>query len=119
MANSKIKQILVGSTTYDIEDAGAAHLATNNTFTGTNLFKGGTTQFLTSSAGLNDPKTDVGAYGILCQTGGNVGTYYKDGKITNGTNTLTLPLKTGTLATTDDIKIKSASLSGTTLTLTI
>lgn len=81
---------------------------TNNTFTGTNLFKGGTTQFLTSSAGLNDPKTDVGAYGILCQTGGNVGTYYKDGKITNGTNTLTLPLKTGTFALTSDIDVKSA-----------
>lgn len=75
---------------------------TNNTFTGTNLFKGGTTQFLTSSAGLNDPKTDVGASGMLCQTGGNVGTYYKDGKITNGTNTLTLPLKSGTVALTDD-----------------
>ena len=38
MANSKIKQILVGTTTYDIEDAGAAHLSANNTFTGTNTF---------------------------------------------------------------------------------
>lgn len=87
---------------------------TNNTFTGTNLFKGGTTQFLTSSAGLNDPKTDIGAYGILCQTGGNVGTYYKDGKITNGTNTLTLPSKTGTVALTSDIPSTSnfVTLSG-------
>ena len=39
MANSKIKQILVGTTTYDIEDADAAHLSTDNTFRGTNTFK--------------------------------------------------------------------------------
>ena len=43
MANSKIKQILVGTTTYDIEDADAMHLSANNTFTGTNTFKGKTT----------------------------------------------------------------------------
>lgn len=40
MANSKIKQILVGTTTYDIEDASAAKLASNNTFTGDNTFEG-------------------------------------------------------------------------------
>lgn len=39
MANSKIKQILVGTTTYDIEDSGAAHLSTSNTFTNFNEFK--------------------------------------------------------------------------------
>ena len=40
MANSKIKQILVGTTTYDIEDAGAAHLsAGSNLFTGVNRFR--------------------------------------------------------------------------------
>lgn len=38
MANSKIKQILVGTTTYDIEDANAAHIASDNTFTGSNTF---------------------------------------------------------------------------------
>ena len=80
-----------------------ATLGDNNTFTGTNMFKGGAAQFRTSSEGLNDPKTDVGVYGILCQTGGNVGTYYKDGKITNGTSTLTLPSKSGTIALTSDI----------------
>ena len=80
-----------------------ATLGDNNTFTGTNMFKGGAAQFRTSSEGLNDSKTDVGVYGILCQTGGNVGTYYKDGKITNGTNTLTLPSKSGTVALTSDI----------------
>ena len=81
-----------------------ATLGDNNTFTGTNMFKGGAAQFRTSSEGLNDPKTDVGVYGILCQTGGNVGTYYKDGKITNGTKTLTLPSnKDGTIALTSDL----------------
>ena len=80
-----------------------ATLGDNNTFTGTNMFKGGAAQFRTSSEGLNDPKTDVGVYGILCQTGGNVGTYYKDGKITNGTSTLTLPSKSGTIALTSDL----------------
>ena len=96
--------------------------AGDNTFTGINLFKGKdrTIQFRTLSAGQNDPKTDIGAYGMLCyKDGSNAGTYYTEGKISNGTNMLTLPLKTGTFATTDDIKIKSASLSGTTLTLTI
>ena len=85
-----------------------ATVGDNNTFTGTNMFKGGAAQFRTSSEGLNDPKTDVGVYGILCQTGGNVGTYYKDGKITNGTNTLTLPSKTGTVALTSDIPTTSS-----------
>ena len=80
-----------------------ATLGDNNTFTGTNMFKGGAAQFRTSSEGLNDPKTDVGVYGILCQTGGNVGTYYKDGKITNGTSTLTLPSISGTIALKSDI----------------
>ncbi len=80
-----------------------ATLGDDNTFTGTNMFKGGAAQFRTSSEGLNDPKTDVGVYGILCQTGGNVGTYYKDGKITNGTSTLTLPSTSGTIALKSDI----------------
>ena len=45
MANSKIKQILVGTTTYDIEDASAAKLASDNTFTGDNTFDGNNTLF--------------------------------------------------------------------------
>ena len=36
----------------------------NKTFTGTNKFKGRATEFLTASAGLNDPKTSVDAYGV-------------------------------------------------------
>ena len=80
-----------------------ATLGDANEFTGDNTFKGGTTLFLTASAGLNDSKTSVAASGVLCQTGGNVGTYYKDGKITNGTSTLTLPSISGTIALTSDI----------------
>lgn len=80
-----------------------ATVGDNNTFTGDNTFKGGTTLFLTASAGLNDSKTSVAASGVLCQTGGNVGTYYKDGKITNGTSTLTLPSISGTIALKSDI----------------
>ena len=121
--NTSSKIFLIGATSQDIFPKTYSHdtayvgtdgclysnskkvatVGDDNTFTGTNTFKGGTTTFLTASAGLNDPKTDVGAYGILCQTGGNVGTYYKDGKITNGTNTLTLPTKSGTIALTSDI----------------
>ena len=85
-----------------------ATLGDNNTFTGTNMFKGGEAQFRTSSDGLNDPKTDVGVNGIKCTSGGNVGTYYMEGKITNGTNTLTLPLKSGTVALTSDIPSTSS-----------
>ena len=69
MANSKIKQILVGTTTYDIEDAGAAHLSATNTFTGTNEFWGGTAQFFTSAGAANDPHVTVNAYEIQCSSG--------------------------------------------------
>ena len=79
-----------------------ATLGDTNAFTGTNTFQGSTT-FLTASAGINDPKTHVAADGVKCTTGGNVGTYYKDGKITNGTSTLTLPSISGTIALKSDI----------------
>ena len=69
MANSKIKQILVGTTTYDIEDAGAAHLSVTNTFTGTNEFRGYAAQFLTRAAAANDPHITVGAHEIRCYSG--------------------------------------------------
>lgn len=109
----------IPSTSNFVTLSGAQTISGNKTFTGTNMFKGGTTQFLTSSAGLNDPKTDVGASGIHCQTGGNPGTYYMDGKLTNGTNTLTLPLKTGTVALTSDIPtIEANPAASGTATLT-
>ena len=50
---------------------------------------------------------------------GSTTTTYKVGAIANKGVTLTLPTKAGTLATTSDIKIKSASLSGTTLSITL
>ena len=80
-----------------------ATLGDNNTFTGTNMFKGGAAQFRTSSAGLNDPQTDVSEHGVKCTTGGSVGTYYQEGKIENGTSTLTLPSISGTIALKSDI----------------
>lgn len=121
--NTSSKIFLIGATSQDIFPKTYSHdtayvgtdgclysnskkvatVGDNNTFTGTNMFKGGAAQFRTSSEGLNDPKTDVGVYGILCQTGGNIGTYYKDGKITNGTSTLTLPSISGTIALKSDI----------------
>ena len=93
--------------------------AGNNTFTGNNSFQGGATSFTTVSPRPNTPATTINSEGVHCQTEGDTGTYYKNNQIIHQASTLTLPYKTGTLATTDDIKIKSASLSGTTLTLTI
>ena len=94
--------------------------AGNNTFTGTNRFQGGNTYFMTVSGRPNDPTTTIDANGVYCQVnGGETGTYYKDNAIIHKASTLTLPYKTGTLATTDDIKIKSATLSGTTLSITL
>lgn len=94
--------------------------AGNNTFTGTNKFQGGNTYFRTASDGPNDPTTTIDANGVYCQvTGSEMGTHYQDDKIKHKTFTLTLPFKAGLLATTDDIKIKSATLSGTTLSITL
>ena len=59
MANSKIKQILVGTTTYDIEDASAAKLASDNIFTGINTFK----------IGLKVPTTSTFNYGLKTESG--------------------------------------------------
>ena len=99
--------------------SGDVTAAGNNIFTGTNHFQGGNTYFNTASPRPGSSVTTINADGVLCQAEGNNGTYYKDGKIINVANTLTLPSKSGTLATTSDIKIKSASLSGTTLSITL
>ena len=121
MANSKIKQILVGTTTYDIEDTGAAHLSTSNTFTGnnvfqsntnsfvgsTNEFRGGTTQFLTSATEDYDPWASVSNSGIMCKTTGGT-TYYKYGIIEHNGNEIGLPSKAGSIALTDDIDVTAA-----------
>lgn len=60
---------------------------------------------------------------LIINTDANNSTAFIDGQIDNKKNgtkyELTLPTKTGTLATTSDIPIKSATLSGTTLTITL
>ena len=84
MANSKIKQILVGSTTYDIEDAGAAHLSANNTFTGVNTFA-------YNSIKINNKYSDHGASWVTTIQGWDP---------TGGGNNdfiLTLPKTSGTI----------------------
>lgn len=93
MANSKIKQILVGQTTYDIEDANAAHSASNNTFTGSNTFSSA----ITAKQGIISTNGD----NLLDKAKLN---YNSISRHTNNNDyTLTIPTKNGTLATTSDI----------------
>ena len=87
--------------------SGAQTISGKKTFTGTNTFQGSTT-FLTASAGINDPRTYVAADGVSCATASGLSTHYMYGKIANRTNTLTLPLKTGTVALTSDIDVTAA-----------
>lgn len=109
MANSKIKQILVGQTTYDIEDASAAHKASDNTFTGTNTFSNA----ITAKQGIISTNGD----NLLDKAKLN---YNSISRHTNNNDyTLTIPTKNGTLATTGDIPtvIANPTASGT-VTLT-
>ncbi len=105
--------------------SGDVTAAGNNTFTGNNTFKGGTTSFITASfmtaAGRpGDPVTTVDSDGVYCSIdNSSIGTHYQDNQIQNKAFTLTLPTKNGTLATTSDIPIKTATLSGTTLSITL
>ena len=111
MANSKIKQILVGTTTYDIEDAGAAHLSSDNTFTGTNTFKNPVTIKGTSSPHALKIEFDQGS------------TIYHQGYIqyqpstTGSTYLLQMPAKDGTLALTSDV-VANPALTGSETNLT-
>ena len=99
--------------------SGDVTAAGNNTFTGNNRFQGGTTSFTTASPRPGASVTTVDADGVLCQTDGDTGTYYQDNQIQHQGFSLGLPYKNGTLATTNDIPIKSATLSGTTLSITL
>ena len=83
-----------------------ATLGDNNTFTGTNKFQGGNTYFMTASGGPSDPLTTVDANGVHCQASGDDGTYYQDTVIRHKVFTLTLPFKSGILATLDDMPDK-------------
>lgn len=100
----------------------AALLAANNTFTGSNIFKKsvGFTYGIISISNVSSsssPNTD-GIY--FTDTSNNTLCWYQGNKWTTDTGkVIKLPTSAGTLALTSDIKIKSASLDGTTLTLTI
>lgn len=110
--------------------SGDVTAAGNNIFTGTNQFNGGTSfrgssnyfitaDFMLANARPGDPITTIDANGVHCTIDNNVGTYYQEHQILHQAFTLTLPSKSGTLATTSDIPIKTASLSGTTLSITL
>ena len=106
MANSKIKQILVGTTTYDIEDAGAAHLSTSNTFTGTNTFE----KIVTiKGAGLKIESSQ----GSTTYHQGNI--MYRP-STTSPDYILRMPAKDGTLALTSDVVANPTASGTTTLT---
>ena len=107
--------------TSDIPSGGSGDVtaAGNNTFTGNNSFQGGTTSFTTASPKPGASVTTVNADGVRCQTDGDTGTYYQDNQIQHQGFSLGLPYKSGTLATTSDFPIKSATLSGTTLSITL
>ena len=98
----------IGSGSGDVTAAG------NNIFTGSNAFK----QIL-SIYGLTT--SGMSTNGLLFQTNqGSTYCFYLGNRwITSTGNLIKLPTAAGTLALTSDIKIKSASLDGTTLTLTI
>ena len=138
MANKRIKQILVGTTTYDIEDASAAKLASNNTFTGSNTFNKG----ITSKGSILIPFDNAESHhiGIGDYTGistGGWGAFLSMDSDKNGNLTLysaanyaavirnrtgldnftyDLPDKSGTLALTSDVVANPAASGTTTLT---
>lgn len=109
-------------TNVDILNSGYIKSSDNNTFTGSNIFKK-SVEFNYGIISINNvsssssPNTD----GIcFTDTSNNTLCWYQGTKWTTNTGKLIkLPTSAGTLALTSDIKIKSASLSGTTLTLTI
>ena len=101
MANSKIKQILVGQTTYDIEDANAAHLSTDNTFSGSNTFEKPVIIKGTSSQG-----STTYHQGYIQYQPSTTGSAYL----------LQMPVKDGTLALTSDVVANPADSGTTTLT---
>lgn len=102
MANSKIKQILVGSTTYDIEDSSAAHLSTDNTFSGSNTFEKPVIIKGTSSQG-----STTYLQGSIVYQPSTTGSAYN----------LQMPVKDGTLALTSDV-VANPALTGSETNLT-
>ena len=104
-------------------------LAGTNTFTGNNIFTGDFSRKTRDSSGVIYYKESISDQGFTVGVGGteaatNTQAIYGFGSIkvtagAAGTGTLSLPVKTGTLALTSDIPIKTATLSGTTLSITL
>lgn len=109
-------------TNVDILNWGYIKSSDNITFTGSNIFKK-SVDFtygiisISNVSSSSSPNTD-GIY--FTDTSNNTLCWYQGNKWTTDTGkVIKLPTSAGTLALTSDIKIKSASLDGTTLTLTI
>lgn len=109
-------------TNVDISNWGYIKSSDNITFTGSNIFKK-SVDFtygiisISNVSSSSSPNTD-GIY--FTDTSNNTLCWYQGNKWTTDTGkVIKLPTSAGTLALTSDIKIKSASLDGTTLTLTI
>lgn len=134
---------IVGSGDITISGGGDVTLAGNNIFTGVNTFQQSTetnsgeiiitpnvtAPCVTVSAatiigGIPETnKTEINSTDVTITNSTKFWTKYGIKQIVYGMgseyNTLDVPDKSGTIALTSDIKIKSASLDGTTLTLTI
>ena len=126
-----LTKLTVGNITYNIPSGGSGDVtaAGNNTFTGNNIFTGDFSRKTRDSSGVIYYKESISDQGFTVGVGGteaasSTQAIYGFGSIrvtagAAGTGTLYLPVKTDTLATIDDIPIKTATLSGTTLSITL
>lgn len=118
-------------TIHNVLDENFAKLTGNNKFTGEmngvghpyRVFPDEEAYVAYQSNPQNVKYTSQTNAAFIINTDANNRTAFVDGRIDNKKNgtkyELTLPTKTGTLATTSDIPIKSVTLSGTTLTITL
>lgn len=118
-------------TIHNVLDENFAKLTGNNKFTGEmsgvghpyRVFPDEEAYVAYQSNPQNVKYTSQTNAAFIINTDANSRTAFVDGRIDNKKNgtkyELTLPTKTGTLATTSDIPIKSATLSGTVLTITL
>lgn len=118
-------------TIHNVLDENFAKLTGNNKFTGEmsgvghpyRVFPDEEAYVAYQSNPQNVKYTSQTNAALIINTDANNRTAFVDGRIDNKKNgtkyELTLPTKTGTLATTSDIPIKSVTLSGTTLTITL
>lgn len=101
-------------TNFDLASKGYIKPSDNNIFTGSNAFNQNLSIYGLTTSGM-------ATNGLQFQsTRGSTYCFYLGNRwITDTGKLINLPAAAGTLALTSDIKIKSASLDGTTLTLTI